>query len=333
MHKPAIAPLVYARLFLHPDKERDPESFQAHITRNLIPEVRAEILCFYGQNDCLEAQYPGLDYAKPAHRLRLGRFSWHRRLFRVFDALRLTNHEIHQLCRWEGTKWARERWEKDEGKVIRDTTWDDIEAAPQSQHPTASVTQHRAGASEGAQEIHEAEEWLEREDEEMGDSGQGEEEAVDEEEDGEEEDDDEDEEGDMEDTEDEVVAQSVGVDLNQRLLAATEARARGEEGVVLDADWEQWLKEAAERGTTTLPGISSLTGLAPGPNHPTQQGSSQWGQFIPEIFRYGPGTIPPPHVEAMRAQMPPPPLYLPANQNAVVLDESSPGTAPAGTVS
>ena len=49
-----------------------------------------------------------------------------------------------------------------------------------------------------------------------------------------------------EESEDET-QQSVGVELNQRLLAATEARARGED-VVLDPDWEQWLKEAAERG-------------------------------------------------------------------------------------
>lgn len=49
-----------------------------------------------------------------------------------------------------------------------------------------------------------------------------------------------------EESEDEL-QQSVGVELNQRLMAATEARNRGEEAV-LDADWEQWLKEAAERG-------------------------------------------------------------------------------------
>ena len=51
---------------------------------------------------------------------------------------------------------------------------------------------------------------------------------------------------DEDDDEDDEIA-SVGVELNQRLLAATAARQQGEQ-VPLDEEWEQWLKEAAERG-------------------------------------------------------------------------------------
>ena len=53
-----------------------------------------------------------------------------------------------------------------------------------------------------------------------------------------------------EESEDEL-QRSVSVDLNQRLFIAAEARARGEEAII-DADWEQWLKEAAENLSSTL---------------------------------------------------------------------------------
>ena len=68
--------------------------------------------------------------------------------------------------------------------------------------------------------------------------------------------------------------QSVGVELNERLMASAEAnaeaRARGET-VTMDPEWEQWLKEAAERGVAP--------GVPPRPNHTTVQ----WGREIPRV--------------------------------------------------
>lgn len=258
MRKPALAPLVYARLFPTP-KSTDPTSFQNHITRNIVPEVRSEISCYYGPTDCLEAQYPGLDYANPPHRSRLARFTYHRRLFRAFDELRLTHDEIRELCRWEGTKYARERYEADNHCQVRDTTWDDIDVE-EPRRASAAKTQlggqgnstHVDGMWEGGKMS--VDEELESDE----DSGIG-----------------------GEDSEDEL-QRSIGVDLNRHLLAATAARARGEQ-VVLDADWEQWLKEAAERGASEA---ATLTGVDSSPDNSDNSGS--YGLQIPPIFRSNP---------------------------------------------
>lgn len=258
MHKPAIAPLVFSRLF-PASKPSDPTSLQAHIARNIVPEVRSETVCFYGPIDCLEAQYPGLDYANPAHRTRLGRFPWHRRLFRVFDELRLSDHEIQTLCRWEGTRWARERYEKDEGVKIRDTTWDDIELAVHAGPIATKTESYESPEGEEDVEVEHSEDENGEEVVHMNENADLSE-NISEEEDGDEDEGEENEEDAEEhfveeESEDEL-QQSIGVELNQRLLIATAARARGEE-VVLDEDWEQWLKEAAERGA--VPGSTRLS--------------------------------------------------------------------------
>ena len=295
MHKPAVAPLVFSRLFPNP-KASDPTSFQAHVTRNLIPEVRSETVCFYGPIDCLEAQYPGLDYNTTAHRTRLGRFPWHRRLFRAFDELRLTDYEIQILCKWEGTRWARERYEKDERVKIRDTTWDDVESAVHTR-PTATKTNLRDGHESIVEhnEMSEMDEASEDEDEEMEDSEDGGET--------------------VEEESDDELQQSVGVDLHQRLIAGAEARARGEEAI-LDADWEQWLKEAAERGA--MPEASYLLrGSSEAQEVSGQPGP--YGQLIPEIFRNNVR----PRIAALAARLPPPPPFVPLAQPNAIL-----GSAP-----
>ena len=256
MRKPALPPLVYTHLFPAP-KASDPASFQAHITRNIVQEVRAEISCYYGPTDCLEAQYPGLDYVNPAHRSRLARYTFHRRLFRVFDELRLTDNEIRDLCRWEGTRSARERYEEEHRCLIRDTTWDDIEVE-EPRRASAIKTQLRGGEDDGTH----VDSMLE--DGKMSNNDA----------------EDSDKNGDIEgdDSEDEL-QRSIGVDLNRHLLAATAARARGEQ-VVLDAEWEQWLKEAAERGASEA---ASLTGV--GSARDVLDTSDSYGQQIPPIFR------------------------------------------------
>ncbi|EAA66537.1 hypothetical protein AN0438.2 [Aspergillus nidulans FGSC A4] len=169
MHKPSLAQIVHRATFPR-QRTSDPATFAAHIALNLVPEVRIETSTFYGSLDSVEAQYPGLDYSYGPHRMRLSRFPWHRKLFRVFDELGLTEAEISSLCRWEGTKSARQRYEKEEAEETEESSEEEME--------------------------------------------------------------------------------SCGVELHHRLLAATAARERGA-NVPLDEDWEQWLKEAGERGSYT----------------------------------------------------------------------------------
>lgn len=136
MRKPCIPELIYQKTFPKP-KQGDPVSFYAHIQRYIVGEVRVEVQNFYGALDTLEAQYPGLDYSSPPHRRRLSRYPWHRRLFRVFDELGLTNDEILNLCQWEGTRAAKERYEREAGVQVRTTTAEDVVAASPGNGPRA----------------------------------------------------------------------------------------------------------------------------------------------------------------------------------------------------
>ena len=254
MLKPEIGPMVYKLLFPRPNPA-DPVDLQHHISRNLVAEVRQEIARFYGNLTLIEAQYPGLDYTRPGHRLRLGAYQWHRRLFRAFDLLRLSDCEIYTLCTWEGTKWAKEKYEGDHGTTIKDTTWDEIEVVRRRSPSAVFYNSHYSQVhGDSHYEEDEAMEGLEEEEEvEEGELELG------------------------EDSEDDLVSHSVGVALNQRLLAASEARARGEEAVI-DPDWEQWMKEAAERGN--LPMIDASTGSS-------HHGASRWSHSSPRAFGLG----------------------------------------------
>ncbi|MCJ1461380.1 hypothetical protein MMC28_011762 [Mycoblastus sanguinarius] len=310
MKKPKIEDLLMARLFPL-KKDIDPRDWQTHVRRNLVPEVQAETRCFYGnqgQMTCLEAQYPGLDYAEPNHRLRLSRFVCHRRLFRAFDELRLTGPEIHKLCTWQGTRCMKENFEVTNTVKIEDSTWEDIEDC-RDLKPTVTVARLLSGGGlevEAAQSTeNEIDSEEEGEDEEM--------EQLEEEE--------EEEEDDLseEESEDEL-QQSVGVELNQRLLAATEARARGEDAT-LDADWEQWLKEAAERGAFH----EALHVHGSVPAH-TLQIPVHWGRQMPEYLSETPAS----EIAALQARLPPPPPYFPLAQSTTALatTSSAPASAP-----
>ena len=278
MRKPKIEELVMSRLFPQ-RKDVDPTDWQNHIRRSLVQEVRKENVCFYGTFNCLEAQYPGLDYAHPAHRLRLNRFPCHRKLFKVFDELRLTDYEIQRLCKWEGTRWARETYEANNRVKIKDTTWNGVD---DFRNRRATVTVASAWTGEAIEtesgEISDNDVDSEDENDEMGDSDEGDEFSEAE-------------------SEDEL-QRSVGVDLNQRLLAATEARARGEQATI-DADWEQWLKEAAERGD--LPDFPRNVNAPLNPAAPSQS-SSSWEREIPEYLSEDSATL--------RARLPLPPQYF-----------------------
>ncbi|KAK5192513.1 hypothetical protein LTR96_007141 [Exophiala xenobiotica] len=145
MRKPSIPDLVYQRTFPKP-KQGDPGSFYAHIHRYIVSEIRIEVQTYFGTIDTLEAQYPGLDYTYPPHRHRLSRHAWHRRLFRVFDELGLTNDEILSLCQWEGTRAAKERYECEAQTEVKTTIGADIPAAPRGNGPRAlweDWTSHR----------------------------------------------------------------------------------------------------------------------------------------------------------------------------------------------
>lgn len=228
MHKPSISTLVYKSLFPRP-RQGDPTTFSAHINRNLVPEVRIETANFYGALDCIEAQYPGLDYSHAPHRRRLSRFPWHKKLFRAFDELCLTRNEILSLCQWEGTKSAKDKYERDVGRMIRDTTMDGIAPADEARRPVAypnpELRDWRAAARLTVADQPLVEDGME---------GEADQES---------------------DTDIDILSTSNEDTLNAHLRSAAEARARGEGGVVLDEQWEQWLKEAMERNELGVDGM------------------------------------------------------------------------------
>ena len=151
MRKPSIAQLVYNASFPHP-RTTDPSSFAAHVARNLVPEVRLETDAFYGSLSLVEAQYPGLDYSFAPHRVRLGRFTWHRRLFKVFDRLQLTRQEILELCTWEGTLSARKRYEEEEELEITDVLIARMPHSAPCYLPTATVHDDFCGPEDDDQD-------------------------------------------------------------------------------------------------------------------------------------------------------------------------------------
>ncbi|KAJ5466394.1 hypothetical protein N7530_010181 [Penicillium desertorum] len=233
MRKPSVAQIVYNATFPRP-RTNDPGSFGAHITRNLVPEVRVETSLFYGSLDCIEAQYPGLDYSYGPHRMRLSRFPWHRKLFRTFDELGLTEEEISNLCRWEGTKSARQRYEAEEGIIVRDTTAHSVRPASPQPAPSIEVHFNDYDFCETEEEDDQIIETQSNDTVRAIDSRASSRSA-------------EEEHGTEEELSDEEM-ESCGVALNNRILAAMAARDQGTD-VPLDEDWEQWLKEAGERGT------------------------------------------------------------------------------------
>lgn len=274
MRRPSISQIVYDATFPRP-KPTDPTSFASHVTRNLVPEVRIETQTFYGSLDTIEAQYPGLDYSNSVHRMRLGRFPWHRKLFKTMDELGLTSAEIDSICRWEGTKSARENYEKEEGIVVRDTTGTEIQPDSRSgspvcyiydswrstftqcntvetqlprSHLASSSRRYSARARPRSHEDPQAYLHHHSESEE----------------------------------EDEYSLQSYGNELNQRLLAATEARAQGV-NVPIDEAYEQWLKEAAERGTygDIVDTITTASTYAVNASRPETRGQNTTRQQTP----------------------------------------------------
>jgi len=238
----SVSATLYSHLYPRPTQV-DPPNFSTHLARNLIPEIRVEVARFYGSLDSTEARYPGLNYTTPAHRLRLSSFPHHERLFAAIDELGLTNSEVLDLCRWEGTLWARERFERDEGIAVKDTTGDGI---GQWVRPSASRRQQKRGIQVWTHVSMQVDVDVSRSltnravvagEEELGTLC--EEDEMDDGEDVIDEDEDDGVDGEI---------RSIGNDLNSRLLAAVAARQRGED-VPMDPAFEQYLKEQIESGT------------------------------------------------------------------------------------
>ncbi|CAK7273515.1 hypothetical protein SEPCBS57363_005691 [Sporothrix epigloea] len=255
MRCPAIDQLVYEHMFPRP-KACDPSNFSGFLTRFLVFEVRQEVHSFFGHLDTQEAKYPGLDYSHPIHRIRLSRWPWHRRLFRAFDALRLTPTEIASLTKWEGTLWAKERYEKEQNIFIEDTTAEgmpdyrrglSLEAEgppnfgeyvlvyPDPHLPVVEVS--RQGTTDELLVAHtpatshtQTTPLRERSLNEARDNF-GSRHLV------------EGDEGDI---------LSIGMRLNERLRERVAAHNAGDTSQPLDEDWEQWLKNALETGNLNM---------------------------------------------------------------------------------
>merc|ERR1712000_78875 len=233
-----VEKLIYDYMFPKP-RANDPQNFQALLTRSLIPEVRTETQAFYGHLETHEAKYPGLDYNNRTHRIRLSRFPWHRRLFRAVDGLGLTPAEVSSITRWEGTKWAKEKYEREQGVSIEDTADAADESLPRG-IPTWDDELNRPVYQGNPELTAEPEGIVDEDEEEDGDLR-----AV---QDPGEDDEDEEEEQSEEDDQTEPVAESVGVGLNARLRERAARREAGETNVVLDEEWEQWLKSVLDSG-------------------------------------------------------------------------------------
>ncbi len=245
--------LVYEYLFPRP-RATDPQNFHTILSRHLIYEVRQEVHSFYGHLDTQEAKYPGLDYCNAIHRIRLSRWQWHRRLFRAFDGLRLTPAEIAGLTKWEGTKWAKERYEKEQGIVIHDTStddvphWSDLDARLRARAPQWQLQEEPEPEPkpdpEAAEEVAAAAAAAADDANMSGDDND------------EDDDDDNDDADDADDADDDddsdVELRSIGVALNERLRERVAAHNAGDTSQPLDEDWEQWLKNAIETGEFPL---------------------------------------------------------------------------------
>ena len=164
----------------------------------------------------------------------------------------LTYNEIQEFCCWEGTKWARERYERDEGVKVVDTTGNEIGPYVDRRELRREELSRRGSITRKTdiEVVVENQESIEEADEEMSDA---------------------DSEGGDEENEEEVTAEEAlrevtaleehiseltrrrqqsivnrDHDYNRRIMAAFE------QGVALTPDLENYLKEQSERGTLPM---------------------------------------------------------------------------------
>ncbi|KAK5057517.1 hypothetical protein LTR84_011517 [Exophiala bonariae] len=245
MRKPSIPDLIYQKTFPRP-KQGEPASFYAHVQRHIVGEVRVEVQTYYGALDTLEAQYPGLDYTYAPHRRRMSRYPWHRRLFRVFDELSLTNDEILNLCQWEGTRAAKERYEREAQTEVKTTTAHDVAVAPRGSGPRVIFEgwSTESSAEQSIDSQHAAKE--DPADQESDDQPKSEQRG---------------------DSPDSLPAPSN--EILDLLRTAIQSRSRLESSVATTQAWEQWLKDALERHEMDIDSVmTALEGIDPDPLAP-----------------------------------------------------------------
>jgi len=244
----SVSILLYNYLYPRPSIN-DPPNFSAFLARFLIPEIRVETARFYGSLDTIEARYPGLNYTHAPHIMRLCTFPHHSRLFRAVKELGLTDGEVMDLVRWEGTLWARERFERDEGIKVKDTTGDTIGpwVDPRALRRTGAIQVDTMTTTSIAVQVEEvptdasASPSLmdeDESDEDMSDDG----------------------EDTMETGSVGVAIDSLGHDFNRRMLAAAAARQQGEQ-VEMDPEFEAFLKEQVENGVINAAAFSNADNL------------------------------------------------------------------------
>lgn len=283
-----VSQRIYSHLFPRPSSH-DPPNFSAYLARFLIPEIRIETARFYGSLETTEARYPGLNYTYPPHVARLSSFPHHARLFSAIAELGITDTEVLDMVRWEGTLWARERFEKDEGLQVKDTTgdgitdWVDPRVVPRKTVPrkmktsrgkiravtTMTVTRTLPVVPRVAVEEREvvAEGNVADMPLDLCDECDVDNEDVDE---------DDDMGADTPDEDDETLGsvgehiESIGINLNRRLLEAVVRRERGE-NVEMDPDFEAYLKEQIENGNLRrfIMGFSAGSGTGARPELPS----------------------------------------------------------------
>ncbi|KAI5843902.1 hypothetical protein DFP73DRAFT_478573 [Morchella snyderi] len=109
MQKKPTSIVLYKLLFPNPTS-KDPRDFDDFVARCIVPEIRCEIISWFGfvpdERD-LETSYPGWDYTSRDVRMRLGRYAAHRRLFRAFEKADLSEVEIDKVATWFGNKHER----------------------------------------------------------------------------------------------------------------------------------------------------------------------------------------------------------------------------------
>lgn len=130
MQKKATSLILYKLLFPTPNT-KDPRDFDDFITRLIVPEIRAEIISWYGfvLNEMeLETLYPGWDYTNRNVRMRLGRYPCHKRLFRAFEKADLSDYEIDAVATWFGSKRGRVVHRLEWGSSSRELGEGDLES-------------------------------------------------------------------------------------------------------------------------------------------------------------------------------------------------------------
>jgi len=164
MKKQPIPQILYKYLFPTPGP-KDPATFDQFVNEVLDPEIRIEISEWYSchTTEELEEVYPGWDYADRNVRMRLSRYKGHNKLFKAFDRLGLSAHEINSVVTWHGTRWELEDWEAETGSSrdrdpsiydeVEDYDYDDEEDEDEDEDDggeAEAAAERREGATQGS---------------------------------------------------------------------------------------------------------------------------------------------------------------------------------------